>query len=178
MDTGFVLHEYGTNTVAASLRAISTGLNQKFLAGTSLDVSDNVRLYDISDLNGGPVLRDQEVFATLNVNNVVGGTGATTSGGNYVFALDSNNGLKAFLINTNYVAPLANFRITGVTEQSGSVVLAWQSVANHTYQVQARDALGTGSWANLGSALTATTSTTSFTNPIAGPVKFYRVQGQ
>lgn len=177
-NSGTVLHEYSTNSVAASLRGISTGLNQKFLAGIALEVSHNVRLYEVSDLIAGPALRDQEVFATINMNTVVGGTGATAFGGNYMFALDSNNGLKAFLINTNYVAPLSRFPITSMIQSGGSVVLSWQSVAGHGYQVQSRESLSTGSWSDLGSAITATGSTTSFTNVISGASNFYRVQGQ
>jgi hypothetical protein len=177
-NTGFVLHQYSTNSVATSVRGISTDKNQKFLAGISLELSDNVRLYDITDLNAGPVLRDQEVFALQNPNVTLGGVGATAFGGNYVFALDSNNGLKAFLINTNYVAPLSPFPITSIVQSSSSVILTWSSQAGRTYQVQSRDSLSTGAWGNLGSTIIATGTSTSFTNAVSGNNTFYRVQGQ
>lgn len=177
-NTGFVLHQYSTNSVATSLRGISTDKDQKFLAGISLEVSDNVRLYDITDLNGGPVWRDQEVFALKNPNVTLGGVGATTFGGNYVFGLDSNNGLKAFLINTNYVAPLSPFPITSIVQNGGSIILSWASLGGRTYQVQSRDSLSTGAWGNLGSPVIATGTSTSFTNAVSGNSTFYRVQGQ
>jgi hypothetical protein len=176
-NTGFVLREYTTSVVAPSLRGIATGLNQKFLAGLALETSDNVRLYEISDLNAGPLLRDQEVFATQNPNPTLGGTGGTAFGGNYVFALDSNNGLKAFLINTNYVAPLSNFSITSITRSGDSVILNWQSAAGHVYQVRSSDSLSTGTWTDLGGPITAIGSTTSFTNAMSTN-RFYRVLGQ
>jgi hypothetical protein len=174
-NTGAVVHEYSTNSVAAGLRGISTGLNQRFLAGISLDLSHNVQLYEIGDLAAGPILRDQEVFASLNANVTSGGTGVTAFGGNYLFALDTNNGLKAFLIDPNYVPPITEFSITSVVQSGNSIILIWQSNAGQAYQVQSRDSLESGSWANLGSAVVAVGSSTSFTNAISGGSKFYRV---
>ena len=139
----------------------------------------NVRLYDVSDLVAGPILRDQEVFATLNANVTVGGTGATAFGGNYLFALDSNNGIKAFLINTNFVPSLSPFSISSVTPSGGSVVFTWPSVAGHSYQVQFKNSISSANWSNLGNVITAAGSATSFTNTTADTSsKFYRVQGQ
>jgi hypothetical protein len=175
-NTGAVLHEYSTNSVSASLRAISTDPSQKFLAGLSLDSSQNVQIYDISNLDSNPVLRDQEVFATSYPNTVSGGTGATAFGGKYLFALDTNNGLKAFLIDPDYAPPVTEFSIMSVTLSGNSVVLTWQSNAGKTYQVQSRDSLASGAWADLGDAITATESATSFTNVISGASKFYRVK--
>ena len=177
-NTGAVLYAYGTNNVIAALRNISTDVNQKFLAGIALETSANVRLYDISDLNAGPALRDQEVFATLNPNVTLNGTGATAIGGGYVFALDSNNGLKAFLINPNFIPAIMPFPITSITQIGGGAVFTWPSVAGQIFRVQSRDSLSIGSWADLGSPITATGTTTSFTNVISGDSRFYRVRGQ
>lgn len=175
--SGYVLYSFGTNYVPNSVRAISTDKNQQFLAGLALETSDNVRLYDISDLSASPVLRDQEVFATHNPNTTIGGAGATAIGGGYVFALDSNNGIKAFLINSAYLPPLGAFPITSIAPSDGSVVLTWQSVAGHSYQVQARDTLETGIWGDLGSPIVASGPTSSFTNAISPTPRFYRVTG-
>jgi hypothetical protein len=160
------------------LRGISTGLNQRFLAGIALELSHNVQLYELPDLAAGPILRDQEVFATLNPNITTGGTGATAFGGNYLFALDTNNGLKAFLIDPDYVPPVTDFSITSVTQIGGSVILTWQSSAGQNYQVQERDSLATGAWSNIGGIITASGATTSFTNAISGASKFFRVLAQ
>jgi hypothetical protein len=176
--TGFVLRSYDATYVPVAFRWISTDKNQKFMAGISVDASDTVRLYDISDLNAGPIWRDQEIFITSNPNVTIGGTGSTAIGGGYVFGLDSNNGLKAFLINTNYVPPLSPFPITSVVRDGGSVILTWNSQAGRTYQVQSRDSLSAGTWGNLGGPIPATGSTTSFTNTISSDTRFYRVGGQ
>jgi hypothetical protein len=140
---------------------------------------DNVRLYDISNFTNNPVLADQELYTTANQSTfLVGvGTGATAFGGGYVFALDSNNGIKAFLINTNTISiPFSITRI--VVGPDSSVALTWQSIAGHNYQVQSRADLSTGSWSPLGSLVPATSNETSTTNTVLQPVQFFRIQEQ
>jgi hypothetical protein len=176
--TGTVLYAYGTNNVVAGLRNISTDPAQRYLAGISVDPWPNVRLYNISDLNSGPALRDQEAFSTQNPNTTLGGTGATAIGGGYVFAMDSNNGLKAFLINTNYVPAITPFMLTSITSQGSTVIITWPSLAGQVFRVQSRAFLSSGTWADIGSPITATGTTTSFTNSMSGDSQFYRVRGQ
>lgn len=178
-NTGAVLYAYPTNAVPGTVRGIAVDKAQKFLAGVSVETPDNVRLYDISDLAGGPVMRDQELFATSYPNTLFGGTASTVIGDNYVFALDSNNGIKAFLINTNYLAPLSRFSITSVTAQNGvDVILTWQSVSGHGYQVQYKDSPSDPVWSNASTVITAAGATTSFTNTVPGVARFFRVQGE
>jgi hypothetical protein len=175
--TGTVLFDFPSNYVDSTLRGISTDSQQKWLAGVGFNTPDNVQLYDISSLSTGPVLRDEKLFESFNSNTQQGGTAATAFDGNYVFALNSDNGIVALLINTNYVVPLSGtFSITNITAQAGTVVLTWPSVAGHTYQVQASTQLS-GGWSSLGSALTATGTTLSYTNSVSGAAKFFRVVG-
>lgn len=176
--TGTVIGAY-SNSVPLNLRGISVDKSQKFLAGLATDTSVNVRLFNISDLAAGPILRDQEVFATAHPNVTVGGTGVTAFGGNYLFALDSNNGLKAFLIDTNFVTSPASFSITSVTLLNGSVVLTWPTTTGNLYQVQFKDELPGGQWTDIGGNVPATGGTLSFTNSIANTTnRFFRVRGQ
>lgn len=176
--TGEVLYAY-SNSVPLNLRGISVDKNQRFLAGLATDTSVNVRLFNVSDLAAGPILRDQEVFATLNPNITVGGTGTTAFGGNYLFALDSNNGLKAFLIDTNFVAAPSPFSITSVRLGNGSVVLTWPTTAGNLYQVQFKDELPGTQWTDIGGNVPAPGATLSFTNSIANTTnRFFRVRGQ
>lgn len=176
--TGEVLHAY-SNSVPLNLRGISVDKNQRFLAGLATDTSVNVRLFDVSNLDAGPILRDQEVFATANPNVTVGGTGVTAFGGNYLFALDSNNGLKAFLIDPNFVAAPASFSITSVGLDNGSVVLTWPTTAGNLYQVQYKDELADAAWTDIGGSVPATGATLSFTNSTANSTnRFFRVRGQ
>jgi hypothetical protein len=61
-------------------------------------------------------------------------------------------------------------RIWNVERQGGQLVLRWQG-GSGLYQVQARNALGSGSWQNLESP----TTNTVFTHAGVSPM-FYRVQ--
>lgn len=183
--TGAVLHAYSsTNGVPNTFRFVSTDSSQKWLAGimsVATGLPDNVRLYNISDLTNGPVLADQELYTTQNPNTFLNGagTGSTAFGGNYLFALDSQNGIKAFLIDTNFSPSLSPFSITSIAPQgASSVVLTWQSVAGHAYQVQSKTNLPDTAWSDVGSAIIASGVSTLFTNTISGGTRFYRVRGQ
>lgn len=178
--TGGVIYT-ASNSVPGGYRFISTDSNQKWMAGVytlNSSLPDNVRLYDISAYTNGPVLADQELYATTNHSTFLigAGTGQTVFGGtNYLFALDSNNGIKAFLINTG----LLPYNITSIVPSAGAnVVLTWQSVAGHSYQIQTRSNLFSGTWSDLGSPVTASGTQTSATNTIAQPAQFFRVKGQ
>jgi len=181
--TGNVLNTYApSNGVPASFQFISASSNQKWMAGVMMMPSgspDNVRLYDISNLTNGPVLADQETNLTKSLNGFNNGlgVGSTAFGGGYLFALDAQNGVRAFLINTNTV--LAPFNIGSITVQAGpAVVISWQSVAGHMYQIQSKNSLLDADWANVGAPVTAAGPSTSITNNAAGASQFYRVQGQ
>jgi hypothetical protein len=181
--TGAVVQTWSsTNGVPNSFRFISTDSSQKWIAGVMAIASgqpDNVRLYSIADLTAGPVLADQEIYTTANANTFLNGagTGFTAIGNNYVFALDSQNGIKAFLINTNF-SSLTPFSVTSINAQSGASVITWQSVTGHAYQVQYKDNLSDANWLSVGSVVVASGTTTSFTNTVASPMRVYRVRGQ
>ena len=180
--TGYVVQTY-TNVPPGSFKLISAGATNQWLAGimrVGSGLPDNVRLYNISNLTNGPVLADQELYATSVLHGLLGnvGMGSTAFGGNYLFTLDENNGLKAFYIDPFYVTSLVPFGITSILPAMGpAVVLTWQSVANHTYQVQAKTSLLDATWVDLGTAVTATGSTLSLTNSLTAGARFYRVRG-
>ena len=175
--TGAVIRVYSDTNLLNTVRAISADSAQKFLAGFAPNQPDNVVLYDISNLEAGPVLRDQEPFATQFPRGPVGGTGSTAFGGNYLFALDSNNGIRAYNIDRSYVPPISSFSIASVRVEAGAVILTWPSVVGHSYQVQGKDALNIGSWTDIGSAIVATGTMTSSTNSISNNwMRFYRVK--
>ena len=180
--TGSVIYS-STNALPGAFRFISTGSTNKWMAGVmkvGSGLPDNVQLYDISDVtNNGAVLADQELYTTHNASSFLFGAGAgsTVFGGNYLFALDSNNGIKAFLIDPDYTPSIAAFNIISIESHAGSsVVLTWQSVPGHAYQVQSKTSLEDDSWADAGPEIMATDSTTSATNEVSGATQFYRVR--
>jgi hypothetical protein len=181
---GAPIYTASTNDVLLTYRLISTDTNQHWMAGiftANSSLPDSVRLYDISNFTNAFVRADQELYATANHSSFLNGvgTGSTAFGGNYLFALDSNNGIKAFQINTNAISTLGSFSISSVTSPSGAAIaFTWQSVSGHSYQVQGRESLTSGSWTNIGAAVMATGTATSATNTLSGDAQFYRVYGQ
>jgi hypothetical protein len=179
--TGAVLYAYGpSNNVPNTFQFISVNRSQNWLAGVMSVASglpDNVRLYDVASLTNGPVLADLETNLTSNLNGFNGGVGvgSTAFGGNYLFSLDSQNGVRAFLLSTN-VAP---FNLASATPLAGpAVALTWQSLPGFTYQVQAAASLLNPLWSNAGTAVTASGATASATISTPGTNQFYRVLGQ
>lgn len=177
--TGTILKTYSTTQVSSTMTTVAYNDNLKFLAGIARDDQKNVQIYSVSDLDYGPVLLDQEVFPTYNAD--IEANGALDFGGNtYLFALNENNGVMAFLINSSYQPPVTHFKILSVTPSGADVILTWQAQSGMTYQVHYADSLGDTprtNWTNLGSVV-ATGSTASYTNTVSGSKRFYQVIAQ
>ncbi len=177
--TGAVIFS-ATNVPPGSFRFISTDPENKWLAGVMRVASglpENVRLYDIADFTNAIVLADQELYPVANNTAFLNGagSGSTAFGGDFLFALNSNNGLMAFRINSGVA--LAPFSITS-SATTDSIILSWPSVTGHTYQVQAVGSLTSGGWTNAGVAIPGTGAALSYTNELIGPGTFFRVQAQ
>jgi len=176
--TGAVLHAYTSAQVSGTLVGISANDSQKYLAGVSVyTVGQNVQLYDISDLAAGPAQRDQSFYGTQNPNFSPNDWASTAFGGNYLFALDSNNGIKAFIVDTNW-SPVSSFPISSIVPNNGSVALTWPGSVGHNYQVQSSGTVAPASWSNVGSPISGAGGAASFTNSISTTTNlYYRVQG-
>ncbi len=177
--TGTILQTYSTTQVSSTMTTVDYNEDLKFLAGIARDDQKNVQIYSVADLDYGPVLLDQEVFPTYNAS--IEANGALSFGGNtYLFALNENNGVMAFLMNSSYQPPVTHFKILSVTTSGPDVILTWQAQSGTTYEVQYVDSLdGTPrtNWTSLGS-VAATGSTASYTNAAAGSQRFYQVIAQ
>ena len=112
----------------------------------------------IQEVEVGPFLVDQELFATDNAN--LNGTGAIDFGGGNVYALDSNNGIMAAVLGEIPQPPPG--RIT-ITRSQDGVTLTWSGV--HT--LQCSDNV-TGTYTNVPGAVSG------FFESAAGQ-RFYRL---
>jgi hypothetical protein len=178
--TGTILRTYTTDQIASTITTIAYNDNLKFLAGIARDDQQNVQIYSVADLDFGPELLDQEVFPTYNPS--IEAKGALDFGGNtYLFALDENNGVMAFLLDPSYQPPVTHFKILTAKTSGADIILTWEARNGISYQVQYADALdGTPrtNWTNLGSPVVATGNTASFTNAVSGSKRFYQVIAQ
>jgi hypothetical protein len=57
----------------------------------------------------------------------------------------------------------------------GNIIFTFSSFAGQMYQVQSTTSLAPANWTNIGGIITATSSTTSFSEPIGPSTQFYRV---
>ncbi len=172
--TGTVLKTY-TN-VSSTMTTVAYNDTLKFLGGIARDDQKNMMLYNVADLESGPVLLDQEVFPTYNPS--IEANGALDFGGNtYLFGLNENNGVMAMLINPDYVPSVKPFSILSTTATGNTLTITWKAETGATYQVQQVSALG-GSWENVGSPIVATGTTASYSETIVPGPRFYRVRSQ
>lgn len=175
---GWIQRSYSFDAVPETVNIIGVDLNRNLLAALAVETPDNVRLYRIADLNGEPQLLDQEAFAVNNANTTAGGPGAVAFGGDYVFVLNNNNGVKAFQLNSQY-APPAAFSLDLALDDAPAVVLSWQAENNRLYQVWAKNSLTDSAWGKIGSPVLGTGGVVSVTNAVPGVAsRIYRVQAQ
>jgi hypothetical protein len=160
----------------SSMSAICLDVQNNLLAGITFnDVPNDLSLFVLgANTNASPYMFDQVFFPSNNGNSQ--DNGATTVKYPRIYSLDVNNGIVAL----TYSVPLVPFSITSISDTTAAgVVLMWQSVSNHTYQVQFTTSL-TAPWANLGSAIVASGATTTYDDTSTNASKvsgYYRVLG-
>ena len=182
--TGVVVRAYSTTSplsvpLASSGPSYHPGL--KFLGVVAIESPDNARLYDLSDLDLGPVLRDQKLFGTDNAN--VNNTTASAFGAGKFFALSSNNGLIAMNLNNAFNPGVPVFSltnqfavITNLVSTNNSVIVRWPSVPARVYRVESKDDLSLTNWTTT-TTVSAPAATTVVTNIVDGVTnRFYRVR--
>lgn len=119
----------------------------QLLAGVFLETPDNLRLYDMSNLDTRGLLNlDTEFFPTDNAN--INGTGAVAFGNNRLYALDSNNGITAYEIHPERIPPVLNYGRAG-----NDLILTWSGTA-----VLQSKAPITGNWTDVTGAASGFTT--------------------
>jgi hypothetical protein len=84
----------------------------------------------------------------------------------------TNSGTIRVVVTPRVAIVLTEIRLV----PANSVALTWASEPGRTYQLESRDALGPGGWSPAGQ-FTATESTTTATNDVAGRTeRYYRLQ--
>lgn len=92
--TAEIVHTYAT--AQDTMSAIGVEVQNDILAGLNFGTPDSIKVYDISDINAEPPVRDQDFYATDNANQFF--TGAFDSGGGRLYSLNTGNGLLCLKI--------------------------------------------------------------------------------
>lgn len=155
---------YAAAQIPNSVSFIGYHATSNLLAGVALEVPDNVRLYDLANLDE-PVLRDQRLILPEQPN--INGTGSIDFGGNKLFALDTNNGLRAYEITAG--TPGSPAALGDATVANGQISFGVAGTAGAQYVVQKANAVS-GPWNDLQTV----TAPATVTDAASGSAAFYR----
>lgn len=142
--TARTLTTYATGVVPLSSANIATDADAKRLAAVDI-AAHNVRVYDITDPAAPVQIGDPLPFPTSNAN--ANGTGAAAFSSDTLFALETNNGLLAALIEQVLTAPTVATQPTGGSPYVGTsftLSVGAQGTAPLAYQWLLNDAPITG----------------------------------
>lgn len=132
--TARTLNSYATGIIPLSSANIATDAAAKRLAAVDI-AAHNVRVYDISDPAAPVQIGSPLPFPAANAN--VNGTGAAAFSEDTLFALETNNGLLAALIQIQLTAPSVANQPTGGSPYVGtsfSLSVGAQGSAPLSYQ--------------------------------------------
>ena len=111
----------------------------------------------------GSTLRAQGLLVNQGVIDVIEGTTNFTGG----------------FINNGIVLTAADVRISEALVSGNDLLVKFPSFSGHTFQLQRRDSLATGSWADLGAAQEGTDAVLTFNDAGSltnAPARFYRIR--
>lgn len=154
---------YPATVVPQAVSFLGVDAANHLLAAVALENPDNVRLYDIADPSA-PAPLDQQLILPEQPN--VNGTGSADLGGDRLFVLDTNHGLRAYRIVRGGAAGPATLGAPSLT--AGTIAFGLTGSSGRAYRVQRSSDLRT--WTDLGTfTAPATVSTT-----VTGGAEFYR----
>jgi hypothetical protein len=134
--TGTTRQSIGNADVPTAVTSLAVNAAADLLAGITLETPDTVRLYNLASLPNPPTLVDQEVFPADNTNG--NGTGSADFGGGRLYALDTNNGLVAFNVNTNATsAPKGAMLSSAARSANGAFSFTLGGTPGSTYLIEA-----------------------------------------
>ncbi len=138
--TATLARTYSAAQIPNSVSVIGYHATSNLLAGVALEIPDNVRLYDLANLDE-PAMRDQRLILPEQPN--INGTGAVDFGGSKLFALDTNNGLRAYEITAG--TPAGPATLGTATVANGQISFGVAGTAGAQYVVQKATAVS-GPW--------------------------------
>jgi hypothetical protein len=155
--------QYTSEQIPTPVSFIGSQISSNRLAGVALETPGNVLLYDISDPTQ-PVALDQQLILPQQPN--LNGTGAIAFGGNRLFVLNTNHGLRAYTIGAS--SPSVPATLGEPSLSAGSFQFQLTGATGTPYTVQKSPDLTT--WSDLGEF----TAPATVTDPVGDAPAYYR----
>lgn len=155
----------GNGFPSSGFQNFSFSEDNRYMAGIVVQTgADAVELYDVSDLDRGPLLVDTGLFPVDNTQGVNYGNVFVTK--NRVIALNPNNGIVAFAL------PSTDPEI-GVRRTGSNLTIFW--AASHSgYLLEGSDSLTTPNWTVIPHTTVGAENQATVTT--SGASKFYRLK--
>jgi hypothetical protein len=168
---GAVTHTYDTLTSFSAPIAVQASSN--LLAVIAFETPDNVQLYDISDLEAGPALVDQDFFPYNNPN--LNGTGSLDFAEDRLFALDSNNGIIALKLKAGGgTQPPEAAHLTAVSAAGGNFSFLVTGTPGATYRIESTTDFKTTTPVNTATVTLDQDGKATVTEPATGEYRFFQ----
>lgn len=159
-----VLHRYEAAQVPLAASFLGFDAAGNLLASVAMENPDNVLLYDLAEASS-PALLDQRLIVPKQSN--ANGTGALDFGGNRLFVLDTNHGLRAFTVQPGG-SPAVPGTLAEPAIAGGNFRFALGGSAGRDYLVQKTSDFR--SWTEVGSFKAPAT----VSDPVGAGPTFYR----
>jgi len=155
---------YASTNVPFAVGFHAVHVASNLLAGVAFETPDNVQLYGLADLDA-PVLLDQELILPEQANP--NGTGSADFGGDKLFVLNTNHGLRAYRLQAGGTpggpATLGSPQVTG-----GQFSFQLTGTAGASYEMQRTTDFA--SWSRVGDF----TAPATITEAVGAAPAFYR----
>lgn len=156
------LAAYDSTLFDSAVKPIAVDATHNLLAGVAISTPDTIDLYDLRTAAPfqGPLLLQSVRAPADNANTLF--RGAVDFGGGMLFALDTNNGISAFLL------PFLNIGVV-----NGQVEVSWPA-ALAGFQLESRNDVAGGAWTPVAGVVSSGGRNAYTTAPGAGP-RFFRL---
>jgi Bacterial Ig domain len=168
-------------SVAFPTVAINSPTNNAVVSGPTVTVSasasatvGNVAVqFELDGASVGSEITNAPCKLTLNLMSLNNGVHTLTAIAQNSAGYQSTAAPVAFVVNNNPTP------VMSITPSAGGMMVTWPSSAGRTYYVAAKTNLSDANWINLSGNITATNSSTSWTDHAMGafPRRFYVIVG-
>lgn len=134
-----LLQSFDSSVFPGPVGPLAVDPTHNLLAAISIATPDTIQIYDLTSPADPPVLMQTVKTPADNANTLF--QGAIDFGGGKLFALDTNNGLSAYLL------PLLKVNLV-----DGKVVVSWP-VALTGFTLESRSSLSSGNWTAMSGAV-------------------------